>query len=203
MLPLIRLYRHLELIRNSGYLLRGKLHCSAVVEAIKHIQDGSHINVKIIWVISQSSHAVDGHMMYDSIPYYSCSHWPSFLNLPWKFFYLPRGKPRHSAVVEAINPFTWAPTSMPNTYKAFHNLHMLWMCIWMSPYHVTTDPVVQAFGSEIKNSGYLPRGKPQRSAVVEAINHIQDGSHINVKHIQSVIIFICCGWVYVWVLTTL
>jgi hypothetical protein len=63
---------------------------------------------------------------------------------------------------------------------------MLWMCICMSPYHVTTDPIVQAFGSEIKNSGYLPRGKLQRSAVVEAINHIQDGSHINVEHIQSV-----------------
>ena len=43
-----------------------------------------------------------------------------------------------------------APTSMTNTYKAFHNLHMMWMCIWMSHYHITAAYVLgagQAFGS--------------------------------------------------------
>jgi hypothetical protein len=30
-----------------------------------------------------------------------------------------------------------AHTSLSYTHKVFHNLHMLWMCIWMSPYHLT------------------------------------------------------------------
>jgi hypothetical protein len=56
------------------------------------------------------------------------------------------------------NPSKMAPTSLSDTYKVFHNLHMQWMCIWMSPYHVTARLVSQAFGR------YLliwvpPRGK--------------------------------------------
>jgi hypothetical protein len=50
-------------------------------------------------------------------------------------------------VVETIDPFKWSPTSMPDTYKVFHTLHMLWMCIWVNPYHVTAPLVGHAFGS--------------------------------------------------------
>ncbi len=43
------------------------------------------------------------------------------------------------------------------------------------------------------NSGYLLRDKSQHSLEVEAISYIQDGSHINVKHIRCFTTFICCG----------
>jgi len=33
----------------------------------------------------------------------------------------------HSVVVEAIHPFKIALTPMSHTYKAFQNLHMMWM----------------------------------------------------------------------------
>ena len=71
-------------------------------------------------------------------------------------------------VVEAVDPFKWAPTSMSNTYKVFHNLHMLWMCICMRRYHITTALVSKAFGLT-PTLLYFSRGKPQRSARVEAV----------------------------------
>ena len=61
--------------------------------------------------------------------------------------YSPRGKPQHSAVHEAINYFKWNPTSISNTHKMFHNLHMLWMWICMTSYHIMPDLVTHAFGS--------------------------------------------------------
>ena len=50
--------------------------------------------------------------------------------------------------------------------QGFDNLHMLWTCIWMSPYHVMAAFVCQAFRS-ILNPGYLLRGKPQCIVVVK------------------------------------
>ena len=38
-------------------------------------------------------------------------------------------KIKHSVVVEAVDPFQMTPTSMSNTYKVFHNPHILYMCI--------------------------------------------------------------------------
>lgn len=66
-------------------------------------------------------------------------------------FWLPsdRGKPQQSAVDEdAINLFKGTPKSMPNTY-VFHDLHMMWMYIHMSPAHISAALVLsQAFGSD-------------------------------------------------------
>jgi Ran GTPase-activating protein (RanGAP) involved in mRNA processing and transport len=39
---------------------------------------------------------------------------------------------------------------MLNTYKVFDNLHMLWMCIWMCPYHIKAALKDHAFGSELE-----------------------------------------------------
>ena len=36
-----------------------------------------------------------------------------------------------SAMVEAIDTFKMTSTSMSNTYKVFHNLHILWMYGWV------------------------------------------------------------------------
>ena len=70
--------------------------------------------------------------------------------------YLLRDKPQHSEVVEAVDPTKWAPTpSLWNTNKVFYyNLHMQLMCICMSPNHVASALVGQAFGMYIQI--YLP-----------------------------------------------
>ena len=47
-------------------------------------------------------------------------------------------------MVEALDPFFMAITSSLFISKVFHNLHMLWMYIWMHPYHVTTSLINQA-----------------------------------------------------------
>jgi hypothetical protein len=61
-----------------------------------------------------------------------------------------------------------APTSLSSSYMVFQNLHMLWMCIWMSPYHVTASLVGQAFGSYL-DYGSLPRGNKEDGVMVETI----------------------------------
>ena len=41
-----------------------------------------------------------------------------------------RDKSQRRSVVEAVDPFKWAPTPMSDTtYEVLNNLHMLWMCI--------------------------------------------------------------------------
>jgi hypothetical protein len=68
----------------------------------------------------------------------------------WKFGsggYLPRGKQQCSVLVEAVDPSTMASTLLSNIYTMFHKLHMLWMCIWMSPFCSTASLAEQAFGS--------------------------------------------------------
>ena len=60
---------------------------------------------------------------------------------------------------------------MPNTYEAFHNLHiMMWMCICICHYHVTTAPIGQAFWN-LPRIMAISRGvKPKltAAAVIEA-----------------------------------
>ena len=80
-------------------------------------------------------------------------------------------------IVETVDPFKWAPTptSMLISYKVYHILHMLWMCICMSTYHVITVLVVsKAFGSHKDVSCFLLRGtpQPQRDAIVESVDPI-------------------------------
>ena len=53
-------------------------------------------------------------------------------------------KPQHYAVVEELDSFKKAPTSIPNICKVVVNLYMLWMCLWMWPYHVTASIIGQA-----------------------------------------------------------
>ena len=43
----------------------------------------------------------------------------------------PKDKLECSAMVEAMDPFKMAPTSISDTYKVFHHPHLLWMCTWM------------------------------------------------------------------------
>ena len=49
-------------------------------------------------------------------------------------------------MIEAVDPIQIDLTSMSGIYKVFDNLHMLWMCIWMCPHHITAAHVDQAFG---------------------------------------------------------
>ena len=84
--------------------------------------------------------------------------------------YPPRDKLEHSVVVEAMDPFKWAHTSMSNTYWVLHNLHMLWMCICICPYHFTPSLVSYLIKVAL-NSGYLLRCELEHTSVmVEAVD---------------------------------
>jgi hypothetical protein len=50
-------------------------------------------------------------------------------------------------VIEAVDPIQIAPISMSSIYKVFDNLHLLWMCIWMCPYHIIAALVDQTLGN--------------------------------------------------------
>jgi hypothetical protein len=82
-------------------------------------------------------------------------------------------KIKHSVVVEAVDPFQMTPTSMYNTYKVFHNPHMLYMCIRMSPYHVTTDLFCQSFHDLSRILVTTLGRKIPHSVVVEAVDPFQ------------------------------
>lgn len=86
-----------------------------------------------------------------------------------KFWVHPRGNQEDSVIVEAKHPSNMAPTSVLSTYEVFHSFHMLWMCIWMTPFHVTASLTKQAFGSCLKL--WVPlRGYQQRIEDIEAID---------------------------------
>jgi len=53
-------------------------------------------------------------------------------------------------VIEAVDPITIVPISMSNTYKVFDGPYMLWICIWMCPYHITAGLADPAFGSKLE-----------------------------------------------------
>ena len=44
-----------------------------------------------------------------------------------------RGKPQHSALVETMDPFKMASTSMSNTWVILLPSSMLLLCMWMRP----------------------------------------------------------------------
>jgi hypothetical protein len=147
-----------------------KPHCSGVLEAIDPFKiEDMHVDVVCIWM---------------SQPHYQhSSHCYHFLKLP-RILVVFSGA-NHSIVLSLrLDPFKMAPTSISNTEKVFHNPQMLWMCIiWISLYRTTTAIIVNMFG--IQNSGCLMRSKSQPEAQHGAIiedRPIQDGSHINVKH---------------------
>ncbi len=101
----------------------------------------------------------------------------SFANLLGDFSRIPvttlGRKIKHSVVVEAVDPFQMTPTSMSNTYKVFHNPHMLYMCIRMSHYHVTTDHFCQSFGDIPRILVTTLGRKIKHSVVVEAVDPFQ------------------------------
>ena len=51
-------------------------------------------------------------------------------------------------MIEAVDPVQIDLTSMSDIYKVFDSLHMLWMCIWMCPRHITAAHADQAFERE-------------------------------------------------------
>ena len=88
------------------------------------------------------------------------------------------------AVIEA--PIQIDLTSLWNTCKVFDNLHMQWMCIWMSPYHITA-----AFGDKAVGSRRLEFWvTPWQAMTVKSgdwgCSPNPDWSHIIVKHMQGV-----------------
>jgi len=76
---------------------------------------------------------------------------------------------------------------MSNTNDGFHNVHMLWMFLWMLPYHIATAHVGQAFEFYFSNLEFwLPPPEEQTTVKIccWGYRRIQDGSHshINAQH---------------------
>ena len=52
--------------------------------------------------------------------------------------FLLRGtpQPQRDAIVESVDPINIDPTLISYVYYVLHNLHMLWVCTYMSPHHL-------------------------------------------------------------------
>ncbi len=125
-----------------------------------------------------SSYALDVHVD-DSLPNRPCSHWPSFWKLP-RILATSRGQNKAKfSCWGSIDTFKMAPTSMSNTWDVFHNLYMLWMCIWMSlttlPLLMLTKliwklPRILVASRGLKEFWWPPEDQTKDSFVVEAID---------------------------------
>jgi len=108
-------------------------------------------------------------------------------------------------VIEAIDPFKWALTSISNTYNVIHNLHLLWMCIYMSRYHCSCQPSTSNFPRILVTS--QEGGKSQHIVIVHwflrLYTHSSGPPHQYQTHKRRFKTFICCGCACVWVLATL
>ena len=93
-------------------------------------------------------------------------------------------------VIEALDPFFMAITSILFIYKVFHNLHMLWMYIGMCSYHVTTSLINQAHIGFYWESWTMLGNKPQHYAVVEALDSFKK-AHISISNIFKVFDNLC------------
>jgi hypothetical protein len=61
--------------------------------------------------------------------------------------------------------FKWAPTSAPLIlYKEFYNLHLRWIWICISPYHVMTALISQALGRSYLVELWVTPNKGQTTA---------------------------------------
>ena len=85
-------------------------------------------------------------------------------------------------MIEAVDPFKIDLISILTIYEVFNILHMLWMCIRICPYQVPVAVVLAQIQNLPMNWGLLQGDKQWSSAMIED-RPIQDGSHINVKHI--------------------
>ena len=119
-------------------------------------------------------------------------------------------KNHNSAMVEAMDPIPdYAHINVKHKYSTVYFTICICYCGYayegvLTTHHVTPALVGNAFGGY--NSGYCPRGKPQHSAVVEAMDpsQITPASMSNTCKVYF-IMFICrgCGCACGYVLTTL
>ena len=147
-----------------------------------------NFNVFVIFVVVDKiiCRKVDVHIN-ESLPHYPCTCLPSFWRCPRNLF--PSKGFNHSVVSSLrIDPSKMALTALTSKYiyKMFYNLHMLWMCIWMSPFHVKTTLLRQAFWRLPK---LLVHYWIQTAAAALCggwgYRPIQEGSRINANHIQG------------------
>jgi hypothetical protein len=112
-------------------------------------QNWSHINVKPMQCVWQTSYAVDVHIN-ASLNYYSHSPSPSFWKSPR---ILGNSWATNDGEVQWLRLWTQSrlidPISMSNPCNVFDKLHMQWMCIWMCPYNITSALLHQAFWSHL------------------------------------------------------
>jgi hypothetical protein len=126
-----------------------RFHCAVVKALTQHGMDPTSPpniyqvldNVQMLWmgtaILEPSS--CDYHYMCSP----RCGKSNKILHHSWATIY----KGYHCAVVEALTQDGRNPTSPPNTWKVFENLHMLWMGTWIYHNAVTTTCVNPDLGS--------------------------------------------------------
>jgi len=96
------------------------------------------------------------------------------------------------AVVEAINPHGMAltPSPSPNIHKVIHNLHMLWIGVWMCQHAIAAPLVGLDWGCQLKSWVTSKRQK------IKSLNPYEM-AHTSTPNITRwLTTFICCGWGY-------
>ena len=99
---------------------------------------------------------------------------------------------KNCTVIEALDPFFMAITSTLFISKVLHNLYMLWMYIWMRPYHVNTSLINQAFRFYWESWKMLGN-KPRHCEVVEALDSFKKPPHQFQTYVRWLTTCICCG----------
>ena len=130
---------------------------------------------------------------------------PSLRKLPRILIETSQGANNSVVRMLRLYPSKMAPTSLSNTKKLFHNIHMQWMCIWMSPYQVTASLVKQAFGSCLQSRIIGTSWGANNSILLLLRLKILPRwipLHCH-THIQCFTTFICCGWAHGWVIIML
>jgi hypothetical protein len=127
--------------------------------------------------------------MHESLLHYGCFCWPRY----WKFTtnsgYLQRGKkPQCSrSVVEAIDPFKWAPTSVPNTYNKLCFTTFI-CCGCAYEWVLTTTAHLVGLAFECSPEYVLPlEGQTAATCGDWGCITIQVGSQIHANHMRGVI----------------
>jgi hypothetical protein len=111
-------------------------------------------------------------------------------------------KPRHYALVEAVEPFKLHPMSMSYIFEVFEHLLRLWMCIWLHTLTVTTTDHFLDFRqlAEMAEILLMQVSKPCRYIMAEAVEPFKLHP-MSMSYIYDVFEDLCKLWMGIWLHT--
>ena len=146
----------------------------------------------------EPSYALDVHMDV-SLPCYHTSCSPPCFGIPFPWILtgcLPGVKQPCSTLIEASDPFKIVPTSTPNIWHVFGDLHVLRMCIWMCPFHVAIAPVLHALENCPRIFGVYQVINNHVAPWLRLQTHSRRFPHPLQTYERCLATFICCGCAY-------